>query len=207
MAQTFHISKWVRIRPGCIDLDGERVFDSEEHGDAFLNAAYRQLQLKHPRFFKMDAMSKCGFIAAHLLLKETGTDDIDPFRKGMIFQNHSASLDTDRKFQHSIREIASPALFVYTLPNIVMGEIAIQFRCKGENTFFVSEQFDAQPLHQYTEILLEQEILQLALTGYIEYLDAQPDILLCLVQQEGKWPFTTDQLNVFYQDSLAPKRN
>lgn len=200
MTGSSFISHWIRILPGSIHLDGKPVFTSDQHGDEFLNQAYKHFQFRNPRFYKMDALCKCGSLASMLLLPTDSTHNIPPFRKGMVFQNHSSSLETDRKFQHSIQEIASPALFVYTLTNIVMGEIAIQHGFKGENTFFVSRQFDAEQLHQYIAMLFEAGMLEMALIGYLEYLNGTPDILVCRVEKQGELPLTAPQLNSLYHE-------
>lgn len=203
MQTSLRISSWIRIKPGSIDQDGQRIFTDNQTGDAFLNQAYKHFLFKNPRFYKMDPLSKCGFLAAGCLLQSPLEHEVPVYKKGMVFQNRSSSLETDRKFQQSIRDIASPALFVYTLPNIVMGEIAIQHGFKGENTFFVAPQFDPAALHAYAEMLFQQGILKLALTGYIEYLNGEPDILLCRVQATGQWPFTVPQLEQFYHTPVA----
>lgn len=58
--------------------------------------------------------------------------------------NRSASLDSDRRHQAIIDAGdgcgASPAVFVYTLPNIMLGQVAIKHGLKGESTFCVPGQ-------------------------------------------------------------------
>ncbi len=61
---------------------------------------------------------------------------------GIILSNANGSLDVDLKYAKTMQAGASPALFVYTLPNIVIGEISIRHKIKGENAFFVFKDFN-----------------------------------------------------------------
>ncbi|MEJ0079473.1 MAG: hypothetical protein WDM78_00555 [Puia sp.] len=63
----------------------------------------------------------------------------------------------DLKYAKTIRTGASPALFVYTLPNIVIGEISIRRHFKGENAFFVFKQFDGNFIEKYVRGLFEKQ--------------------------------------------------
>lgn len=90
----------------------------------------------YPKFFKMDPLSRLGFIATELLLKESPKADY-----GVLLFNRSSSLADDSAFQATIQDrnnwFPSPALFVYTLPNIVTGEIAIRNHFMTETNFIV----------------------------------------------------------------------
>jgi hypothetical protein len=65
--------------------------------------------------------------------------DEDHSRTALVFANRSSSLDTDFKYQESINSqenyFPSPAVFVYTLPNICVGEISIKHKMQTENAF------------------------------------------------------------------------
>ena len=90
----------------------------------------------YPKFFKMDPLSRLGFVATELLLKESLKADY-----GILLFNRSSSLADDMVFQATIQDrnnwFPSPALFVYTLPNIVTGEIAIRNHFQTETNFMV----------------------------------------------------------------------
>nr|MBP6316033.1 hypothetical protein [Chitinophagaceae bacterium] len=96
------------------------------------------------------------------------------------FQNPSSSLSTDRNYQPSMASIPSPALFVYTLPNIVMGEIAIRNQFKGENTFFVAADTNCTTVETYVELLFANEVAELVVAGTIEISEEKPFIQLFL---------------------------
>ena len=63
--------------------------------------------------------------------------------------NADASLDTDIKYLATTKELPSPSVFVYTLPNIMIGEICIRNHFKGESFFFISENPDPVFFEQY----------------------------------------------------------
>jgi hypothetical protein len=162
------IIRTVKIENNSIIVDNQTVFQSHNDEETFLINAFKQLNIVYPKFYKMDTMSKIGFIAAEYILAKIELQHISPYKKGIVLQNISASLDTDRKYQESIKNIASPALFVYTLPNIVMGEIAIRNNFKGENTFFVVPKFNREALHDYANLLFQENILDFCIIGFIE---------------------------------------
>ncbi len=151
----------------------------------------------------MDNLSKLGWLATEILLKDSfNTFDYKPEAVGIVLANASSSLDTDIKYYETAKDIASPALFVYTLPNIVIGEISIRHHFKGENAFFITEKFDAGFLEDYVSNLLNNNILQVCICGWVELLDDQYKTVLFLVDRNkadtGKL-FTKENLNKIYQ--------
>ena len=72
-------------------------------------------------------------------------------------------------------------MFVYTLPNITIGELAIKHKITGENAFFVSEQFDADLLVNYTETLM-QSTTEAAIVGWVEVDGSNFEAFIFLVQ-------------------------
>ena len=90
----------------------------------------------YPKFFKMDPLCRLGLVTTELLLKQSPKADY-----GVLLFNRSSSLADDSAFQDTIQDrnnwFPSPALFVYTLPNIVTGEIAIRNHFQTETNFMV----------------------------------------------------------------------
>ncbi len=129
----------------------------------------------------MDTLSKLGFLASEVLLKDEEELIIHPEKTGLVLCNANASLDTDLKYFESTNEIPSPALFVYTLPNIMMGEICIRNKFKGENSFFIFEEFNAGFILQYVSDLFANNILELCIFGWIEVLQENYKAVLFLV--------------------------
>ena len=56
-------------------------------------------------------------------------------KQDLVLSNANASLDVDLKYAKTMQTGASPALFVYTLPNIVIGEISIRIILKVKMHF------------------------------------------------------------------------
>jgi hypothetical protein len=146
------------IQNNKIVLNGENVFSNEIEGfNDFVKKFYQEFEIAYPKFFKMDSLSKLAFIGAELLLNPI----IDPLKEnniGLLFANKSSSLDTDVKYQESISEsenyFPSPAVFVYTLPNICLGEISIKHQLKSENSFFIFDSFNSSFMENYANVLL-----------------------------------------------------
>ncbi|MBP5644485.1 MAG: 3-oxoacyl-ACP synthase [Bacteroidales bacterium] len=97
---------------------------------------YRSEVGDYPKFFKMDPLSRLGFVASEMLLKKSPVAGY-----GVLLFNRSSSMADDMAFQATIQDkdnwFPSPALFVYTLPNIVTGEIAIRNHFQTETNFMV----------------------------------------------------------------------
>ncbi|MBC9912270.1 hypothetical protein [Chitinophaga varians] len=149
----------------------------------WLRAGYDRFSGQYPKFHKMDALSKLGWLAAEVLLKHAPVQALSPETVGMVLSNRSGSLDTDIRYYATVKDIASPALFVYTLPNIVMGEICIRHGFKGENIFFVSENFDAELMSSYPAQLLATTPLQACLCGWVEVMGDDYEVALFLLEQ------------------------
>ncbi len=162
------------------------------HGtiNEFLKTIYQHLHLDYPKFFKMDELSKLAFITTELLVKDFPFQESFEGETAIILSNSSSSLETDRKHQESIKDdqnyFPSPAVFVYTLPNITIGEITIRHKLKGENTFFVTEKYDTDFMVQYVNSLLQNNLAQLVLTGWVEYGREGYDAFIYLVGKDKK---------------------
>jgi len=133
---------------------------------------YRSLQVDYPKFFKMDTLSKLGFLASEMIFK----DDENRFQPrediAVICFNRSSSLDIDTQYQATIQNnknyFPSPSLFVYTLPNIVTGEIAIRNKFFGETSFYILENYDEKEIFRITQNTLSDNNLTYALVAWIE---------------------------------------
>lgn len=180
MSQSYHIINKVELIGNQLLLNGHVEIECNDDMDQFAKVCYQTLHMQYPKFYKMDTASKWGLVCSEFLLQNQQIDAIDSFKRAIVLQNSSSSLRTDRYYQQSLASFASPALFVYTLANIVMGEIAIKNHFKGENTFFVSAKWDAQQLDQYLEMLFVNQVANLAIAGYIEVSSAKPHIVLFL---------------------------
>jgi 3-oxoacyl-(acyl-carrier-protein) synthase len=183
------ITKYCSIHDKTFSINGEVVFKNNDVAldIDFLSALYREMKISYPKFFKMDALAKTGFIASELLLKDTDLDgDCIKQETGLFFSNKSSSLDTDEKYQQTIGSeyFPSPSVFVYTLPNIVMGEIAIRHKIYGENTFFVSDGFDSENIFNYVSQSFKEGKIKNALVGWVDFYNGIAEATIMIVENK-----------------------
>jgi hypothetical protein len=199
-----YITATCTINRQVVYKDEKKVFKSDDVlVQDFLLTAYRNFEIKYPKFFKMDNLSKLGWLAAEILLKDSFiADKYKAAAVGIVLANASSSLDTDKKYFETVKDIASPALFVYTLPNIVIGEICIRHGFKGENAFFIFDKFDADFICEYVSSLMNDNIFECCICGWVELLDNEYKTVLFLVEGESSSKeklFTQENLNKIYQ--------
>jgi len=155
----------------------------------FIKALYKQEQVSYPKFYKMDSLSKLGFMTSELLLRQASPGRLKPGSLAVVLANSSSSLDTDLVHQESIRDrsayFPSPSVFVYTLANIVIGEICIRHGLKGENAFLVCEKFNADTLYDHVAELLDNKRAEACLCGWVEILGNNFRAMMALVENEG----------------------
>lgn len=165
----------IRITPTSLTLDGEEIA-CEGEGKARLTDIYKRYIDDYPRFYKMDALCRLGFVASELLLqaendrRETPRDD-----RAVILFNRSSSILADEVYQASIQDAEnyypSPAAFVYTLPNIVTGEIAIRNHYQGETSFYILPEHSDALIQQTLEASFGDPATKSILGGWIDYAD------------------------------------
>lgn len=144
------IKTWIHITARSLRINNKEVYTGSQ-GAPFLTELYRKYINNYPKFFKMDTLCRLGFVASEILLEEE-KDDLDRFTeredRAIVLFNRSSSLHTDRNFQQTIQDpdnyYPSPSVFVYTLPNITTGEIAIRNKFYGETSFYVIEDFNPE---------------------------------------------------------------
>jgi len=216
MKEKLYISGWCKITNQSVILNNKNEIFEENFTNfaTFIKALYKKEQVNYPKFYKMDNLSKLGFLTAELLIKNS--DVLKKYNKeeiGVVISNSSSSLDTDLDYQELIRDksnyFPSPAVFVYTLPNILIGEICIKHQIKGENAFFVSEEFIPEQINQYITQLFDQGKIKACICGWVELLKEKYHSLLFLVESNnslksvsdtgnGNDIFNTDNINKFF---------
>jgi hypothetical protein len=155
-----------------------------------------RFEIVYPKYFKMDAMSRLGFLTSEILMKhlpEDAANRYSPYDCGILTANRSSSLDTDRKYMESRKRIPGPALFVYTLPNVVNAEICIRNGFKGENMFFLAGDFVSSGVIEFAEASFKTGAMKFCLCGWIELLDEDACSLLFAIDAEKQG--TGEKLN------------
>jgi hypothetical protein len=119
---------------------------------------YNQLEINYPKFHKMDNLSKMVILAMEIIVSKS--ENGIPFKEenvSLVFANLNSSSKTDVKFIETCEKGSpSPSLFVYTLPNICMGELCIKNKWYGENTFLIQNNFDLSELENEAEMFLKK---------------------------------------------------
>ena len=172
----FKISHRVILTQDSLSVDGESV-KVEHSGDKLLTALYKEHLGDYPKFYKMDSLSKLGFIASEILLQTENAKDIEnTTSRGIAFFNSHASYGTDMAYVDTIRDkdnfFPSPSLFVYTLPNIVTGELAIRHHYLGETGFYILPNKDWNRINDIIECMFLDEHTKSVLGGWVEYLSS-----------------------------------
>lgn len=202
MAKKFYIKSYSHIKNQTVSVNGNVLFkgDSEDF-TTFIKAAYKFLNTDYSKFFKMDNLSKLAFLAADVLLK---TEDLNAAENNiaLIFSNKASSLDTDRKHQAAIENDAeyfpSPAVFVYTLPNICLGEISIKHKLYSENSFFIFARFNPEHLQLYANSLLRSEKSEKVLCGWVDVAENNYEAFLYLVESNGEIEHNIEEITRLY---------
>lgn len=199
----FTTTHTIRITPEEVILDQRKLWEGkEELGEqegqehhSLLTSLYKQMIGNYPKFYKMDGLSRLGFVASEILLNaekaETEEERKEEERKNVeerkeeeiknleeraiIFFNHTSSIVSDRNYKESINDkdnyFPSPSIFVYTLPNIVTGEIAIRNHFHGETSFFILPDKDEKMMEEILQASCRDAQSKSFLTGWIDYED------------------------------------
>jgi len=184
------ISKYCIIQNRKVIVDGETQFedkDNLEYGK-LMKSIYKHYQIKYPKYFKMDNLCKIAFLGSEILMHDKeNIKNIDPARVGVILQNTHSTIDTDKKYTNTIKDksnyFPSPAVFVYTLPNVMIGEICIRHKFQGENACFISKDFNPEFITEHVNELLDEGKMDACITGYADYIDGKYKAIMFLVEK------------------------
>ncbi|MBQ3675738.1 MAG: hypothetical protein II926_00020 [Bacteroidales bacterium] len=179
------ITSYCRITNDAVVVNGEK-HTIPRTDSPWLSDIYHAENLSYPKFFKMDNLAKAGFLGAELTLKDLNIDKTEPKQNiAVICCNRSSSLDDDTAYQHTIQSadnyFPSPAVFVYTLANIVTGEISIRNKIMGESAFYVLEHFNPQKFCSFVRGAFSDKTIDACLCGWVEYFNGNCDVLFAYV--------------------------
>ena len=178
--QSMSISHTVALSSeGTILLDGKaidilgrakRQSRAHEKGKDMLTQLYKQYIGDYPRYYKMDILSKVAFICSELLLQAEGRRDKHNEDRAVILFNHSSAVVSDRNFLATIADefYPSPSVFVYTLPNIATGEIAIRNGYHGETSFYILPSKSAEIMNKIIDASFRDKAMQSVITGWVD---------------------------------------
>lgn len=187
---TLIIRKYSGLNFARAAVNGQTVIENTDKLDfkKFLKAVYRHHNMDYPKYFKMDNLSKLGFITMGMLLEnESLTEQYASDKIGMIITNASSSVEIDKKHWDTIKNrnnyFPSPSNFVYTLPNIMAGEAAIRHQLKGENTVIISEAFNPVLICETTQMAFLAGVVECCICGWVEQNENNYESLLFIVEE------------------------
>ena len=175
----------VEIKKEQVWLNDELYFeDSSGDFGLFSKNLFKSLGIDYPKFYKMDNQSKLAFLAAEIILKDENTLNENQ-EIALVFANRNSSLDSDLKHQKSIQStdeiFPSPAVFVYTLANICLGEVSIRHHLKTENALFISSNFDEDLLKKYANFLINKNKAKKVVLAWVDYLQEDYETKMYLI--------------------------
>lgn len=169
--------------------------------DRDLDALYHELEMNYPKFFKMDELCKSAVLGSEIVLRGVGmADEVPKKDMSVVIFNRSSSFDSDFRYMETIRDdcyYPSPALFTYTLANIMTGHICLKYKIFGESSLYVSEKFEADDFIQKVMWGMQESCL----CGWVDCYRGMHQAMMMLVRMEGTGrPFDTDTLNKIYNE-------
>ncbi len=181
-----------RISNQKVQLNGTTVYDGTGDADygQFIRNAFKAIAQPYMKFPKMDDQCKLALTATEYLLKDHGTDDCGEEDVALLLACNASSLDTDVRHQEVIDikdpYMPSPAIFVYTLANIMEGEICIRHKMKGENLCLVTggKKESSGFLTNYANLLLAEGRAKKCLIGYADYLQGKYEAEITLIEKK-----------------------
>ncbi len=194
-----YISSHIRIKNGNVTKNGVAVTDKIFTAPEDL---YRDLGCNYVKFFKMDILCKWAWLATEILLSDNGSfayGEMDKTRIALVLATTDGCIEVDKKYEESIASIPSPALFVYTLPNIMLGEICIRHGFKGEQASLINNAFDSNELYFWVNDILENRGMDACLFGYVNAANGEQDIsLYWAAKDKGALPLTPANIQACY---------
>lgn len=151
-----------------IILNGNQIDSDSLTGISMLTSIYKRYNMSYPKYYKMDPLCRLGFIGAELLLDK----DIDGDRHAIVIAGRSGSIIDDIRYQETINDeedyFPSPAVFVYTLANIVTGEIAIRHKIYGETSSYLINDYNPETIATLLTSTFDDSDIDQITGGWIE---------------------------------------
>lgn len=173
----FAVRHRLTLTPAGVVLDDEPMpMPAVDSDSSLLTALYKTHIADYPKYYKMDGLCRLGFVASELLLRAEGKPRfVETDHRAVVLFNRSSSVASDRRYLASLCSpdgyFPSPSVFVYTLPNIVTGEIAIRNGYHGETSFYILPHKDSAQMRQALQATFADGQTTSAITGWVDYED------------------------------------
>lgn len=166
----YEVVKRLRITPEGLWMDDQAV-PLENRGSALVTEIFKKYLADGSRFFKMDLYSRLAYVGTTLLAKDALEDAGSEDRALVIFTQNGSVL-ADRKhlstFSHPDEFFPSPAVFINTLPNVVLGEIAVKNSIKGETTLVLLPDRDETAMQRIIEATVAATRPSVLICGWVD---------------------------------------
>ena len=140
-------------------------------GASLLTEIFKESLADGSRFFKMDLFSRLAYVAVGLLAKDAPGEYV-PEETGLLIFTLNGSVLADRKhlstFSKPDEYYPSPAIFINTLPNVVLGEMAVTHRIKGETTLVMLPGRDEETMDSILDATLAATRPSVLITGWVD---------------------------------------
>lgn len=193
------ISNWIHYKQESAVKNGNSFLAEEYPSIKEPQDLYRLNACNYMKFFKMDVLCKWAWLGAETLL--AGNDllaNVDKSKVAVVLMTSSGCIDVDKKYKATMANVPSPALFVYTLPNIMLGEICIRHGFKGEQLCLVSKEFDAEEISFWVNDLLNKRGMEACICGWVDAYSDKKDVAMFWVTKDGDETLTKESLNELY---------
>jgi hypothetical protein len=160
------------FRNETLQVNGAIVPIERSDGNDIWRNLYAAAGLNYPKYFKMDRLCRLSVASTELLLEKGRTKDLLNDRCAILLSNSASSLDTDMAYLHGLEAsgIGSPAQFVYTLPNVMIGELCIRHRIFSHTEMYVMDVPDFDMLSAQAASLVSVGVCDAALIGWVDVL-------------------------------------
>lgn len=124
------------------------------------------------RWRRMDILSRTAFSAVEQALQSSEGLSLGKDDTAVILFNRTSSVVSDRKYIETISRaeeyFPSPSVFIYTLPNIATGEIALHFGLYGETSFYILPDRDEKMMQTIVDATLRNGNVRTVISGWVD---------------------------------------
>ena len=122
------------------------------------------------------SFSRLAFVATDILLQAEGKERfVTSDDRAVIMFNHSSSVQADRSYLSTIADdencFPSPSIFVYTLPNMAVAEVAMRNLYHAETSLYILPERDDHVMQQVIRASLLDKTTCSMITGWVDYED------------------------------------
>lgn len=138
-----------------------------------LDYIYDMLLEVYPKYYRMDGLCKLGYIASELLVKKIkeNEEDFHPLcDAAVIIFSNLGSFESDCRYEADLQKgLPRAGDFVYTLPNIIAGEIASKNGIKGLTAVYLIPQKNQMLMDLVVRTAMNAERCRSGIYGWLDF--------------------------------------